>query len=183
LSGLVDAAPGFVPPEQRPAPLIVTALFGGEDFAFLDALRQRHYPAAHNMVPAHCTLFSHLPPDLGAELKQRLAAATRGARAPTARLSGPMDLNDGVALRIESPELIAIRGELAEAFSGMLAGHDRAGWIPHVTIQNHARRSDAIALMAELRAGFRPRPLAIAGLASWWYRGGPWEPHSRHMFA
>ena len=25
--------------------------------------------------------------------------------------------------------------------------------------------------------------LAIAGLAAWWYRGGPWEPLSRHMFA
>jgi len=28
-----------------------------------------------------------------------------------------------------------------------------------------------------------PREVEIAGLASWWYRGGPWEPHSRHMFA
>ena len=27
------------------------------------------------------------------------------------------------------------------------------------------------------------RPVELAGLATWWYRGGPWEPLSRHMFA
>ena len=165
------------------APLIVTALFGGEDFAFLDSLRQRHYPAAHNVVPAHCTLFSQLSPELAPELKRRLAAETRGVPAPAARLTGPMDLNDGVALRIDSPALEAIRDRLADAFAMLLIAHDRAGWAPHVTIQNHAKRSDARILLAELRASFHPRPLRIAGLASWRYRGGPWEPHSRHMFA
>ena len=165
------------------APLIVTALFGGEDFAFLDALRQRHYPAAHNVVPAHCTMLSHLPPTVAGELKQRLNAETRGIAAPPARLTGPMDLNDGVALRIDAPWLEAIRDRLADAFAPLLMPQDRAGWAPHVTIQNHAPRQAALALLTELRASFHPRPLKIAGLASWWYRGGPWEPYSRHMFA
>jgi hypothetical protein len=42
--------------------------------------------------------------------------------------------------------------------------------------------ADAKALLTALNADFRPRPVAIAGLATWWYRGGPWEPLSRHMF-
>lgn len=165
------------------APLIVTALFGGEDFALLDGLRRRHYPPERNRVPAHCTLFRHLAPELGAELKQRLGAVTRGVAAPGARLGGVIDLDGGVAFRVDSPGLEAIRADLADAFAPMLVPQDRAGWRPHVTIQNKAERSAARALLAELRAGFAPRPLRLAGLASWWYRGGPWEPHSRHMFA
>jgi hypothetical protein len=163
--------------------LIITALFGGEDFAFFDALRGRYYPAAHNVVPAHCTMFSHLPGVLAAELKQRLNAETRGIPAPAARLSGVMDLNDGVALRIDSDGLEAIRDRLAQAFAQMLTAHDRPGWVPHVTLQNNVPRPLALATKAELTATIQPRPIKLAGLASWWYRGGPWEPHSRHMFA
>ncbi|HEU5286581.1 MAG TPA: 2'-5' RNA ligase family protein, partial [Sphingomicrobium sp.] len=36
--------------------LIVTAELGAEDFAWLDALRRRHYPPERNRVPAHLTL-------------------------------------------------------------------------------------------------------------------------------
>ena len=50
-----------------------------------------------------------------------------------------------------------------------------------------ARRSFAQALESgdealALRRDFRPRPLAIAGLAAWHYRGGPWEPAMTAMF-
>jgi hypothetical protein len=165
------------------APLIVTALFGAEDFAFLDGLRRQHFPIARNQVPAHCTLFHHLSPQLASELKQRLSTATRGQRAPHASLAGVIDLGAGVAFRIESEALEACRADLAEAFAPMLMPQDRAGWRPHVTIQNKVERREAKALLDALRPGFVPRPLRIAGLASWWYRGGPWEAHSRHMFA
>jgi hypothetical protein len=37
--------------------------------------------------------------------------------------------------------------------------------------------------MAALSKDFRARDVEISGLATWWYRGGPWEPISRHMFA
>jgi hypothetical protein len=168
---------------DKAAPLIVTALFGAEDFAFLDGLRRRHFPPERNQVPAHCTLFHHLAPELGPELKQRLSGLTRGIEAPRATLAGLIDLGGGVAFRIESPDLAAIRAELADAFAPMLVPQDRAGWRAHVTIQNKVERAAAKQLFAALQAGFSPRPLRIAGLASWWYRGGPWEPHARHMFA
>tara|TARA_Y100000815_G_scaffold173223_2_gene157695 strand:+ start:981 stop:1502 length:522 start_codon:yes stop_codon:yes gene_type:complete len=166
-----------------PAPLIVTALFGAQDFARLDGLRRRHFPPERNLVPAHCTLFHHLPPGLGPELKQRLSAATRGIPAPAARIAGVIDLGGGVALRIDCPGLEEIRDELADAFAPLLLPQDRAGWRPHVTIQNKVDRPAARRLLTQMRADFVPMPLQIAGLASWWYRGGPWDAHSRHMFA
>lgn len=165
------------------APLIVTTRFGADDFAYLDGLRRRHFPPERNLVPAHCTLFHHLAPQLGDELRHRLASMTRGVRAPRAWLGGLIDLGRGVAFRIESPELEAIRAELAAAFAPMLVPQDRAGWRPHVTIQNKVAPSESKALLAELHADFAPRPLVIAGLASWHYRGGPWEAHSSHNFA
>jgi hypothetical protein len=165
------------------APIIVTAVFAREDFAYLDGLRQRHFPPERNLVPAHATLFHHLPPELAPELKQRLVAATRGVAPPRATLAGLRNLGRGVAFRIDSPGLEAIRADLADAFSGLLTPQDRAGWRPHVTIQNKVEPAAAKALFAALSTGFTPRPLAIAGLASWWYRGGPWEPLSTHNFA
>lgn len=166
-----------------PAPIIVTALFGHEDQAWFDRQRRAYFPPERNVLAAHCTMFHHLAPELGAELKQRLNAATRGQPAPIARVGGLMNLGRGVAYRIESPELEAIRADLADAFASMLVPQDRSGWRPHVTVQNKVEPAEAKALLATLSAGFSPRPVKIAGLASWWYRGGPWEAFSRHMFA
>ena len=167
---------------EAPAPIIVSALLGAEDFTWADGLRRRHFPPERNLIDAHLTLFHHLPPAQAPELKQRLAAATRGIAAPEARVAGLMNLGRGVALRVESPGLAAIRSDLAEAFDGLLTPQDAAGWRPHITIQNKVVPAEAKGLLAELSAGFAPRPLRIAGLASWYYRGGPWEPMSRHMF-
>ena len=135
------------------------------------------------MLDAHLTLFHQLPPSAAEELKHRLSQQTRGVRAPRARVSGLMSLGGGVAYRIEAPELAAIRAELAEAFAGLLTPQDAGRWRPHVTIQNKVRPSLAKVVLGALSRDFHPREVEIAGLASWWYRGGPWEPHSRHMFA
>ena len=165
------------------ASIIVSALFGDADFAWLDGLRRRHFPPERNVLAAHLTLFHHLPPSSADELKHRLAEETRGVRAPLARLAGLMSLGRGVAYRIDSVELAAIRARLAEAFVGLLTPQDAGGWRPHVTIQNKVQPSVAKLLMEGLSREFRPRSVEVAGLATWWYRGGPWEPLSRHMFA
>jgi hypothetical protein len=165
------------------APIIVTALFGGADAAYLNDLRRRHFPPERNHLDAHLTMFHHLAPSLAPELKRRLNAETRGIAAPAARIGGVMSLGRGTAFRIESPDLEAIRARLADGFRGLLMPQDQAGWRPHVTIQNKVEPAAAKALKAQIDAGFTPRPLAIAGLGAWWYRGGPWEPLSRHMFA
>lgn len=163
------------------APLIVTAIFGADDHAWLEGLRRAHYPPELNRVPVHLTLFRHLPPSLERELGQRLGDYAE-APAPRARILGVMDLGQGTAFRIESEDLEDIRLDLAEAFRGMLMPQDQAPWRPHVTVQNKVERRDAIALQKELQLGTFPRPLAIRGLTSWRYLGGPWEQIRAYPF-
>jgi len=165
------------------APIIVTALFGKADAAWFDGLRRRHYPAERNHVPAHLTMFHHLPPSAADEIKRRLSEETRGQPAPAAKLGAPFSLGRGVAFRVESPQLQAIRADLAGTFDGVLTPQDQARWRAHVTVQNKAPPAEAKALLDALRADFSPRALVIAGLASWHYLGGPWALLSRHMFA
>ena len=93
-----------------------------------------------------------------------------------------MDLGGGVAFRVVSVELDRIRRELAEQFHGMLSAQDSGGWRPHVTIQNKVAPKQARALIAELSAQFRPRPLAIGGLGLHRYLDGPWDPIANYSF-
>jgi hypothetical protein len=164
------------------APIIVTAILGDADFAFFDALRRAHFPPARNQLSAHLTMFHHLPPSLAGELADRLRGATRGVPPPAARVAGLLNLGGGVAYRIDSPGLATIRGELADAFAGLLTPQDAAGWRAHVTVQNKVPTAVARETHAELAKGFAPRPLTLAGLASYHYRGGPWEPIGRYRF-
>ena len=87
-----------------------------------------------------------------------------------------MDLDSGVALRVESPQLESIRADLAAEFRGLLSAQDQGRWTPHVTIQNKAEPRVARALIRSLRDGFEPRPLAILGLLLVRYVDGGWEP-------
>lgn len=156
------------------APIIVTAMMGAADFGWAEGLRRAHFPPERNLVPAHITLFHHLPPSALEEVAQRLRRLCIG-RPPAARLMEVMLLERGVAYLVDSPELMAMRDELADGFMGLLMPQDQARPRLHVTVQNKADPAKAKALAAQLRRDFRPRPLAIAGLAVWHYRGGPWE--------
>jgi hypothetical protein len=163
------------------APIIVTALMGAADFAWADGLRRAHYPPDRNLLPAHVTLFHHLPPSLLEELATRLKRLCAG-RAPDARLTEVMLLGRGVAYRIDSPDLMMMREDLADAFAALLTPQDQARPRLHITVQNKVAPEEARALAEDLRQDFRPRPLAIAGLAAWHYRGGPWEQAMKAMF-
>jgi hypothetical protein len=162
-------------------PLIVTATFGDGDNGWLQDLRRVHYPPELNRVPAHLTLFHHLPPGIERELSARLAAHA-AMPPPQARIGGILDLGGGTALRVDSEDLEDIRADLAEAFRGLLTPQDQAPWRPHVTIQNKVEAKEAKRLQQRLRASFEPRPLAIRALASWRYLGGPWQPLKTHPF-
>ena len=157
-----------------PAPLIVTATFGDGDNGWLQEMRRAHYPPERNRVPAHLTLFRHLPPAVEGEVGRRLAVYA-AAPPPRAFIAGVIDLGGGTALRVDSEELEDIRHDLALALTGLLTPQDRAPWRPHITVQNKVEPRDARRLQASLRATLEPRPLAIRGLALWRYRDGPWE--------
>ena len=114
------------------APIIVSALMGAADFAWADGLRRAHFPPDRNVLSAHLTLFHHLPPSALAEVSARIKALCRGP-APVARLSEVMLLGQGVAFRIDSPQLSAMRDEMADAFTGLLTPQDQARPRLHVT--------------------------------------------------
>jgi 2'-5' RNA ligase superfamily len=163
------------------APIIVTALIGDPDFSDLDILRRQHFPPERNHLRAHLTMFHHLPPSCEAELKQLLKDEARGCD-PQARLAGLINLGGGVAYRVESPDLEDIRARIAERFASMLMPQDRNAWRAHITVQNKVKAPEARALLEELAKDFKPRPLALAGVAAWWYRGGPWEAIAAYAF-
>ncbi len=161
--------------------LIVTAELGAADFAWLNEQRQRHFPPERNLLDAHLTMFHALPPSLEEEVRGRLRATSARAR-PAATIAGLMNLGGGVAYRIVSPELNSIRDDIAAHFHGALTAQDGGGWRAHVTIQNKVTSGVARTLFEKLEQDFRPRPLAIRGLALHRYLGGPWETLGRWAF-
>lgn len=157
------------------APIIITAEMGRADKAWATGLRRAHFPPERNHLDAHITLFHHLPPGHLAEIKTRLSALAAAYPPPTAFLSEVMLLGNGVAYRVESPELLSMRDELADAFHGLLTPQDMARPRLHITVQNKVEPAVAKALYAELCDTFRPRPLRISGLSAHHYLGGPWR--------
>lgn len=155
-------------------PLIVTAELSTDDFAWLQSLRSAHYPPERNRVPAHLTMFHALPPSAEHELRGRLKYLATSPP-PHASVEGLLDLGGGVAFRVVSRELDAMREDLARVLHGLLGAQDSGGWRPHVTIQNKVPPKVARALIASLEARFTPRPLRIRGLGLHRYLGGPWE--------
>lgn len=132
-------------------------------------------------MPAHLTLFHALPPGAEAEIRGRLAAITQ-TDSPAATISGLINLGRGVAYRIHSADLEDLRAELAEQFHGLLSAQDRAGWRPHVTIQNKVEPALARRLFQTLLRDFERRPLAIPALTLNEYQGGPWDVRGRWPF-
>jgi hypothetical protein len=133
-------------------------------------------------VPAHLTLFRHLPPSVEGELgRRRLAGYAACAAAAPATIAGVMDLGEGTALRVESEELEDIREDLAEALHGLLMPQDMAPWRPHITIQNKVEPREARRLQAQLRAG-SSRGRWRSGRWRVALSGGPWEPVKTHVF-
>lgn len=161
--------------------LIVTAELAPADFAWLDRLRRKHYPAELNRLAAHLTMFHALPPSAEIEVRTRLAEVAKG-RAPRASIKGLMDLGGGVAFRVASRELDRIREELAYDLHGLLGAQDSGGWRPHITIQNKVAPKEARALNASLERQFTRQPLGISGLGLHRYLGGPWEKIAVYPF-
>lgn len=148
---------------------------GKTDQAWANALRREHYPADRNVVDAHITLFHHLPPDSLDEIKSRLSTVAKEYPVPDAFLSDVILLGNGVAYRILSEALLAIREDLASGLQGLLIPQDQVPPRLHITIQNKVESRRAKALHAVLSRDFVPRPLVIIGLAAHYYRGGPWD--------
>ena len=166
---------------ERP-PLIVTAHLDDASFAVLDGLRRRHFPAKLNKIPAHVSLFHHLPGEEEPGVLATARALAGQTRAFALRPLAARSLGRGVALAYESDELATLRGTLATAWAAWLTPQDRQGFKPHVTIQNKVEADAARALLAAM-TGVEPPPCRVEGVAIWRYLGGPWERVATCLFA
>ncbi len=156
-------------------PLIVTALLDQGAFDWFDDLRRTHYPQARNRVPAHLTLFHGLPGDQESAVAEILTAACRGRGPIRLEARGPWFLGQGVAYRIGSTDLEALRRQLATAFDPWLTAQDRAPFRPHVTVQNKVEPEEARRLLERLQLEFEPFEVWAEGLLVWRYLRRRWE--------
>ena len=164
-------------------PLILTLALTADDQARFDRLRAQHFPPGRNLVPAHVTLFHHLP---GEEMDGVLSTLHRACRDQppfVVSATGLRSLGRGVAYTLHAPDLARLRATLAAAWLGWLTPQDRQGYRPHVTVQNKATPEQARTLLDTLRAGFAPFGFLAVGLLLWRYLGGPWEQAASVPFA
>ncbi len=162
-------------------PLIVTATLDDETTARLEALRRSHFPPERNVLDAHLTLFHHLPGEEVAEVSEVLEQVSRRP-AFEVWLPGVRSLGRGVAVRVDSPELVAARAELAAAFDRWLRPQDRQRFSPHVTVQNKVTAERARTLLDQLASQLPPTAATATGLRLFRYLGGPWEPVASFAF-
>ena len=164
------------------APLILTLGLHADDQARFERLRTLHFPADRNLIPAHVTLFHHLP---GREIEAvQRALEQQCATVPPfeATAAGLRFLGRGVAYSLASPVLTTLRANLATQWREWLTLQDQQGYRPHVTIQNKATPEAARALHRNLEAAFTPFTVRAEALLLWRYLGGPWEAVGRSAF-
>ena len=179
--GLGPSGAGAVRDVNGSDPLIVTLEADAESQARFDAARERWFPPARNLVPAHVTLFHRLPGERMGDVARRLRDVAAGTPPPRFHVASIMPLGKGAAYRLDLPMGDALRGAIGAGFE--VAAQDRGRLRAHVTVQNKVSREEAAATLEALRGGFVPWDGEAAALRLWWYRGGPWEAAGRFAFA
>ena len=164
-------------PATGAAPLILTLQLGEPAQSLFQALRNRHFPRERNVVPAHVSLFHALPGSERGSIVRVLRALE--ADRPPVQIEAPRPLGRGVAFPLASPDLQALRGRLADAWSPWLTPQDRQRFSPHVTVQNKVTPAEAAATLDRLQQGFVPWRSEGVALLLWRYLDGPWEALER----
>ena len=165
-----------------PPPIIVTLAMEEAAHTRFQALRDRHFPPELNRVPAHLTLFHHLPGERADEVEATIRSLCAARAAFDVEVTEPRSIGRGVMLRCESEALTELRAAVAEAFEADLTRQDQQGWRPHVTVQNKVTPAEAKRTLAELSEGFEPWSFRALGLHVWDYMGGPWRERRTAMF-
>ena len=169
-------------PVTADAVLLVTLGFDPPTFERLDALRAEYFPPERNFIPAHLSLFHHLP---GAE-----EAAIDAALAEAAQSTGPIDLqfrtprkmDRGFLLTVDAPEAARVHARLAREFGPWLTPQDRQPFRSHITIMNKADREVAARAFRAFQATWSPWQGVGDRLLLWEYRGGPWDFVAEYPF-
>jgi hypothetical protein len=162
--------------------LILTAVLDARSQGWFEALRRAHFPPELNHVPAHLTLFHHLPGEQFGAIAPMVATVCAATAAMPVAVLAPRFLGRGVAFDLHAPALAALRELLRREWHDWLTAQDRQAWRPHITVQNKVPAAEARALQAKLAAVVVPAAATAAGLHLWRYLGGPWESAAEYTF-
>ena len=162
-------------PDNRDAPLILTAKLPPELHRQFTDLRNEHFPPERNYLEAHVTLFHAIPPQCEAEACGYLSRLVTEVAPLPGSIEGLMPLGGGTAIKLASISLLNLRDEIADHFHGMLTAQDQHRPRLHVTIQNKVTSKEAKALQAKLGGTIAQQAFSFPGLSLYRYRGGPWE--------
>ena len=163
-------------------PYLVTLGMDPETFARLDGLRRRYFPAERNLVPAHVSLFHHLPGVEGEAIAAALGEVAASTGPIPLRFGSLKKMGRGVMATVGAPELSRVHGELTRRFDRWLTPQDRQPYRPHVTIMNKAEPIEAARAFDELYIGWSPWDGVGVSLLLWEYHGGPWSEAAAYPF-
>jgi len=163
-------------------PLILTLALDPASQGFFERERQRWFPPSRNLIPAHVTLFHHLPGDELPRVQDDLARRCAAEKATAFTVDGLRSLGRGVAYTVHAPAVAAFRARLAAEWQAGLTAQDRQGWRPHVTVQNKVDPAETRALHARLLRDFAPFDGMATGVTLWRYLDGPWAVEGDFAF-
>jgi 2'-5' RNA ligase len=164
-------------------PIIATLLFPEDVQQQLQELRDRWFPPKLNIVPAHLTLFHHLPGDAPDKVEQTVEKVCDGFAPFGIRAEQLTSIGGGFAAKVASDELSELRSRIADRFEGQLTGQDSQGFRAHVTFQNKVTKDTARLCLAEAEQHFTPIKTEAEGVQLWFYDGGPWEAFTSLRFS
>lgn len=163
-------------------PLILTLKLDNLTFGLFDDLRQAHFPASRNIVPAHVTLFHALPGEQEPAIRRDLAEVTAAYHTLSLSFADVQFLGRGVAIKLQAPELLDLRHQLADRWQQWLSAQDEQPYRPHITIQNKVAPETARRLFVELDRNWKSLEGTGEGLVLWRYLAGPWEHVAEFLF-
>jgi 2'-5' RNA ligase len=165
------------------SPLILTLGLDPSSFEVLNALRKEHFPPERNFLDAHVTLFHKLPGEQEDSLKTTLASLANSTSVFNLNFSTLRFLGKGVAVNVESTELLELRKKLVAAWVQWLEAQDKQSFKPHVTIQNKVSTEEARVVLEHLSKDWISFSGRGTGLLLWRYLGGPWELVEKFPFS
>ena len=163
-------------------PFLITLGFDPATFDRLDGLRRRYFPPERNQVPAHLSLFHHLPGHEWDAVDAELDRVARSQAPLPLRFSGVKPTGHGVMLVVQAPGVVTLRADLARTFARDLTPQDRQPYHPHVMVMNKAERDEADRALHAIQAGWSPWSGVGDRLILWRYLGGPWDEAASYPF-
>ena len=150
--------------------LILTARFEARAQDYFQRMRDAHFPAELNIVPAHLTLFHKLPGEEHAAIVERLSALAAETPPLPATVADVRFFGRGGGFTVRCEGLDEVRARLRKAWEPWLAEQDRQPHKAHVTYQNKVTKERAKATYEEVLGGFGAFATQVVALDLWWYR-------------